>query len=88
MAKDDSGNAIAWFVVGAAMGAVIALLYAPKTGKDTRKFLNRTTREGRQAVGESGKEIMEKGRDLYERGRQIADDAADLFERGRKLVRH
>jgi gas vesicle protein len=88
MAKDDSGNAIAWFVAGAATGAVLALLYAPKTGKDTRKLLHRTSREGRQAVEESGKEIMDKGRDLYDRGRRIADDAADLFERGRKLVRH
>ena len=51
-------------------------------------MLNRTTREGREAVEASGKELMEKGRDLYDRGRKIADDAADLFERGRRLVRH
>jgi gas vesicle protein len=88
MAKDDSGNAIAWFVAGAALGAAVALLYAPKSGKDTRKLLNRTTREGREAVEASGKEIMDKGRDIYDRGRKIADDAADLFERGRRLVRH
>lgn len=88
MARDDSSSAIAWFVAGAATGAALALLYAPRTGKDTRKLLHRTTREGRHAVETSGKEIMERGKDLYERGRKIADDAADLFERGRKLVHH
>jgi len=88
MSRDNGGNAIAWFVAGAALGAAVALLYAPKSGRDTRKMLNRTTREGREAVEASGKELMEKGRDLYDRGRKIADDAADLFERGRRLVRH
>jgi len=88
MAKEDSGTAIAWFVAGAATGAALALLYAPRTGKDTRKLLHRTTREGREAVEASGKELMDRGRDIYDRGRKIADDAADLLERGRKLVRH
>ncbi len=88
MAKDDIGNSIAWFIAGAATGAALALLYAPKTGKDTRKLLHRTTREGREAVESSGKELMDRGKDLYDRGRKIADDAADLFERGRKLVQH
>ena len=88
MSRDNGGNAIAWFVAGAALGAAVALLYAPKSGRDTRKMLNRTTREGREAVEASGKELMDRGRDLYDRGRKIADDAADLFERGRRLVRH
>ena len=87
MAK-DSGSSVAWFLAGAATGAAIALLYAPKTGKDTRKLLNRTSREGREAVESSGKELMERGKELYDRGRKIAEDAAELFERGRKLVQN
>ena len=88
MSRDDSGSAIAWFVAGAATGAAIALLYAPKSGKDTRKLLHKTTREGREAVEASGKELMDRGKELYDRGRKIADDAAELLERGRKLVQH
>ena len=88
MANDDSGNSIAWFIAGAATGAALALLYAPKSGKDTRKLLHRTTREGREAVESGGKELMDRGKELYDRGRKMADDAADLFERGRKLVQH
>jgi gas vesicle protein len=88
MAKDDTGSSVAWFLAGAATGAAIALLYAPKTGKDTRKYLHKQTREGRDAVEASGKELMDRGKELYERGRKIADDAAELFERGRKLVHH
>ena len=88
MAEDNTGSSIAWFLAGAATGAAIALLYAPKTGKDTRRYLNKTTREGREAVENSGKELMDRGKELYDRGRKIADDAAELFERGRKLVQN
>ncbi len=86
--EKDNGSSVVWFLAGAATGAAIALLYAPKTGKETRKMLNRTTREGRDAVEASGKELMDRGKELYERGRKIADEAAELFERGRKLVQN
>jgi gas vesicle protein len=86
--EKDSGSSVAWFLAGAATGAAIALLYAPKTGRDTRKLLHRTSREGREAVESSGKELMDRGKELYDRGRKIAEDAAELFERGRKLVQN
>ena len=63
-----------------------ALLLAPKSGADTRKYLSKTTKDGRQAMEESGRELMERGKELYERGKKIAEDATDLFEKGRKLV--
>lgn len=88
MAQDDSGSPVVWFLAGAVTGAAIALLYAPKSGKDTRKYLNKQTRHGRQAVESTAEELMDRGKELYDRGRKIADDAADLFEKGRKLVRH
>jgi gas vesicle protein len=83
---DEDTNKLGWLLAGAVIGASIALLYAPKSGKDTRKYLNRTTRDGRDAVEASGRELMDRGKELYDRGKQIAEDAADLFEKGRKLV--
>jgi gas vesicle protein len=87
MAKDDSGSGIIWFLAGAAVGASVALLYAPKTGRDTRKYITKTTEKSKDAIAGSGKELVDKGKELYDRGRALADDAADLFERGRKLVK-
>jgi gas vesicle protein len=82
--EDDSR--LGWFIAGAAIGATVALLYAPKTGRDTRKYLGKTTAHGVEAMEASGKDMMDRGKELYDRGKQIAEDAADLFERGRKLV--
>jgi gas vesicle protein len=70
---------IVWLITGAAIGAAIALLYAPQSGKETRHYIRKKARQG-------GEVVAETGRDLYEKGRRVADDAAELFERGRRLV--
>jgi len=85
MAENDDSKVV-WFLAGAAIGATVALLFAPASGKETREYLGRKSGEGRDALGEKGRELMDTGRDLYEKGRKIADEAADLFERGRRAV--
>ena len=73
-------------IVAPVIGATAALLLAPNSGEDTRKYLSDTTKDSREAMEANGRELMDRGKDLYERGRKIAEDATDLFERGRKLV--
>lgn len=87
--EEDSGlgSNVAWFLTGAFIGAGIAILYAPKSGKDTRQFLADKVQQSKDAVAESSNNIVEASKDMFERGRQLVDDAADLFERGRKLVK-
>ena len=82
----DNGSQLVWFTAGAAIGATIALLYAPQTGKETRRFLGKKTRLGREALAEAGGDLADKGKELFEKGRRMADDAADLFERGRRII--
>ena len=85
MATDNTSKVV-WFLAGTAIGAAIALLYAPEAGAETRKKIGKKTEHGREALAGSGKEIFDRGRELYEKGREIADEAADMFDRGRKLV--
>ena len=85
-AENDNTGKLIWFVAGAAIGASIALLYAPSSGEELRRKIGQTTDEGRNALIDTGKEFMDRGREMYEKGRKIADEAADVFERGRKLV--
>jgi gas vesicle protein len=85
MAQDNSGNFV-WFMAGTAIGATIALLYAPQSGRETRRIIKKKTREGREALIDNSQDLMAKGRELYEKGLRVADEAADLIERGRKIV--
>ena len=87
MEREDAGMGLAWFLVGTAVGASVALLYAPKSGRETRKYLSKKTEKSKEALVDSGKELVDRGKELYDRGREVADEAAEIFERGRKLVR-
>jgi gas vesicle protein len=86
MSREDSNNNVLWFVAGAAIGATVAILFAPASGEETRRKLRRSAEKGRERIKDTGREIYGKGRDLYEKGKDLADDAAELFERGRKIV--
>jgi gas vesicle protein len=86
MAAEDYGSKVVWFMAGIAIGATVALLYAPASGEATRRKIAKSTREGREAIADSGRDMLERGKEMYEKGRKMADDAAEMFERGRKIV--
>ncbi len=51
------GGILTAFAVGAALGAGIALLYAPRSGKDTRKILADKGREWKGFFREKGEDV-------------------------------
>ena len=76
-----------WLVIGAAAaGAGIALLYAPKSGRETRRYLARKSRKAREVLADKEEDIMKRGREIYKKGARVAEDATDILERGRKLM--
>jgi gas vesicle protein len=85
MAKQHTDGAL-WFFAGAALGATIALLYAPEPGHHTRRKIRKVARTGADKMAESGRQIADLGKELYEKGRQMADEANSMFERGKKLI--
>jgi gas vesicle protein len=85
---------VLWFVAGASIGAGVALLYAPQSGKDTRKLICKTANETKDSlvetggrikdtVTEAGESIRATGRDLYRRGAGAASGAAAVLNRVR-----
>jgi gas vesicle protein len=86
MAQDNDGNSLAWFLAGAAIGAAIALLYAPQPGRETRDAIRRRALEERDRLAKTGRDAMERGRELYERGKGLADEASQRFEKGKETA--
>ena len=86
MYSEDNTSKAMWFIAGTAVGATLALLFAPASGRVTRRQIRRSVEHGREALAETGQDFVEKGKELYERGRKLADDAAEMIERGRKMV--
>lgn len=83
---NDNASKLVWFFAGAAMGAAVALLYAPQEGERTRRLLRQKARRSREAIADHGRDLLDKGTDLYRKGRDVADDAAEMLERGRGIV--
>jgi gas vesicle protein len=102
MSDERNGvQGVAWFLAGLGVGALIGILYAPKSGRETREDLAQGAREGseylrargRQAAEQMG-EYVDKGRDHVNqyvgRGREIVDRGRaqweDFVERGKNIV--
>ncbi len=81
--SDDRGTGasgiILSFLLGGLTGAALAILFAPRSGRETRDLLSDKLKEG-----------AERGRDLGERasrkGREILEDASDYVGRTRESL--
>lgn len=54
------------FMIGAALGAAVALLYAPHEGKETRRILGEKAEEARDKVSHVAETVKETAQDRYE----------------------
>ncbi len=71
------GGVLLAFIAGAAVGAAVALLYAPASGEEAREFVSARAREGRERAAEAARQ----GRELLNRQRENVTTA---FERARE----
>ena len=73
-------------MAGMGIGAGVALLLAPKSGKDTRKYMSRMAEDSRDRVVETGEEFADRGKKAYEHGKAVVDEAMEYIDRGRRTV--
>jgi len=69
---DSTGSKISYFLVGLGIGALVGILFAPKSGEETREFLTQKAEEGKEYAQRKARELRERADDLVERGKQIA----------------
>ncbi len=46
MAEENKSYGLAWFLAGLGVGALVGILYAPKSGRETREDIANGAREG------------------------------------------
>ena len=80
--NSSAGPVLLAFVLGAAAGAAVALLYAPAPGEETRRRIKDKAREGREkaeAVAREGREFLSRQREhlgaAVDRGREAFEQA-------------
>jgi len=58
--------------VGVGIGAAIGFLYAPQSGRQTRKLLSRAAGDGADFVAKHSREIRRQAEEAFERGKDLA----------------
>src|SRR5258708_23126730 len=66
---DNVGSKISYFLVGLGVGALAGVLFAPKSGGETRKFLAAKADNGRGFAEKKCRGLRERADDLVERGK-------------------
>ena len=61
MSSEDRGSNLIFLMFGAALGAGLGILFAPKAGKDTREQIGDWLKEKREEGGDLLAKIKEEG---------------------------
>jgi len=70
--SDNVGSKISFFLVGLGIGALVGILFAPKSGEETREYLAQKADEGREYAQRKARELRERADDIIERGKNVA----------------
>jgi gas vesicle protein len=69
---DNVGSKVSYFLVGLGVGALMGVLFAPKSGEETRDYLSKRADEGREFAQKKARELRERADELIERGKDVA----------------
>ncbi len=74
---DNVGSKVTYFMVGLGVGAMVGILFAPKSGEETREFLAKKADEGKDYAQKKARELRERADELIERSKEIAGNKKD-----------
>lgn len=72
--KSSVGTAVTFLMIGIGAGALIALLIAPKTGKQMRKDLRRKYDDARDTLQDWSEEAVDRVNDAVDRSAEWAEE--------------
>jgi gas vesicle protein len=99
--SEDNRKIAGAFLIGGLIGAAVALLYAPKSGRETRKDIARTARKVKKetvhlvedtidSINDFAGDVKDKVSDIIDQGKDLSDSAKKEIlknlEDGQKII--
>ena len=82
---------LSYFLFGLGMGVAVGVLFAPKSGEETREMLKSRANEGADYLRRRGEEVRDSATDMIGRGKEALqsqkDNLAAALEAGRQAYR-
>ena len=66
------GTNLAFLLAGMGIGAGLAILFAPKSGRESRRYVARRAEAGRDYVAALGQELRRQAEDIVDKGKDWA----------------
>jgi gas vesicle protein len=60
-----------YFLVGLGIGSLIGILFAPKSGEESREYIAMKTKEGNELARKKVRELRDRVGDTVERGKKM-----------------
>lgn len=91
MRENNGASNLGFFLAGLGIGAILALLFAPQSGKETRELIAQKALESRDFVSTKSREIREQAEELVEKGKdrltKEKERVAAAYDAGRQAYR-
>jgi gas vesicle protein len=78
MSERDSSSFL-WFLAGLGIGAIAGVLYAPRSGDETREAIRSKAEEGREFMRERARQAREQANEWADRGRDVINQQKEQF---------
>jgi gas vesicle protein len=82
--RDQNPGSVITFILGVTVGAVAALLLAPKAGKELRQDLAEGMNDGMEQLRSAGKDLKQRAGKFAS---EAQDNVQDALEAGQKAYR-
>jgi len=76
---DRDGSSFLWFLAGLGVGAVVGVLYAPRSGDETREVLRSKAQEGSERMRQQARRAREQAGDWVDRGGDVLSQQKERF---------
>ena len=77
--SDRDGNGFVWFLAGLGLGALAGVLYAPRSGSETREAIRARAEEGREYVKNRARDAREQASQWADKGRDAVNQQKEQF---------
>ena len=85
--ENNQATSFGWFLAGLGLGALVGILYAPKSGRETREDIVATAKDGTEYVRVRAREVADQTGQLVEKGKvQAAEYAQRTREQANEYV--
>ena len=77
--EGNGGSNLGFFLAGLGMGAILALLFAPRSGKETREYIAGKAEEGRDYVKAKTEDLRRQAEGAVDKGKDLVTKQKELL---------